>query len=71
MEVEIYALAAMQALISSGLNTDAWDNYEDLAQSAFAIADAMKKVEEDRKKIEDENDSKALDEALANPIIYP
>lgn len=32
---------AMQALVTSGLNTGAWDDYVDLAKSAWAIADAM------------------------------
>lgn len=36
-----YATAAMQALIISGLNTGAWDDYADLGKSAYNIADAM------------------------------
>ncbi|STV62193.1 Uncharacterised protein [Klebsiella pneumoniae subsp. ozaenae] len=36
-----YATAAMQALIISGLNTGAWDDYADLGKSAYRIADAM------------------------------
>lgn len=48
MSEEEYAIAAMQALITSGLNTDAWSDYEDLARSAFAVADAMKAEEKRR-----------------------
>lgn len=71
MDVEQYAVAAMQGLIISGLNTGAWDNYNDVARSAFAIADAMKEIEAERAKAKEEAHSKAFDEALANPIMYP
>ncbi|HBK4660123.1 TPA: hypothetical protein LLS67_004868, partial [Serratia marcescens] len=36
-----FASAAMQALVISGLNTGAWDNYADMAKSAYNMADAM------------------------------
>ncbi len=36
-----FASAAMQALVISGLNTGAWDDYADMAKSAYNIADAM------------------------------
>ncbi len=32
---------AMQAFISSGLNTGAWDDYMDLAKSSINAADAL------------------------------
>lgn len=35
------AAKAMQALVTSGLNTGAWEDYDDLAKSAWSIADAM------------------------------
>lgn len=50
MSEEEYAMAAMQALITSGLNTGAWSDYEDLASSAFAVAEAMKAEERRRYK---------------------
>lgn len=36
-----FASAAMQALVISGLNTGAWDDYADMAKSAYNMADAM------------------------------
>ncbi|HGM5489881.1 TPA: hypothetical protein ACKP1B_001485 [Serratia fonticola] len=36
---EAIALQAMHALIIAGLNTDAWNDYEDLVSSAYAIAE--------------------------------
>lgn len=40
------AAKAMQALATSGLNTGAWDDYDDLAKSAWSIADAMLRTRE-------------------------
>lgn len=38
---DYFAAKAMQALVTSGLNTGAWDDYVDLSKSAWSIADAM------------------------------
>lgn len=38
---DYFAAKAMQSLVSSGLNTGAWDDYEDLSASAYRIADDM------------------------------
>ena len=35
------AMHAMGSLIIAGLNTDAWRDYDDMAESAYRIADAM------------------------------
>lgn len=41
--LEDYAVAAMNALVIAGLNSGAWEDYDDLAKSAFMIAEAMHK----------------------------
>lgn len=41
--LEDYAIAAMNALVIAGLNSGAWEDYDDLAKSAFMIAEAMHK----------------------------
>ena len=38
---DYFAARAMQALVTSGLNTGAWEDYDDLARSSWSIADAM------------------------------
>ncbi|MBD1404267.1 hypothetical protein N4Q63_08295 [Leclercia adecarboxylata] len=43
---DYFAAKAMQALVTSGLNTGAWDDYDDLAKSAWSIADAMLRARE-------------------------
>lgn len=40
---QVIATQALQALIISGLNTEAWENYTDLTASAYAIADEFLK----------------------------
>lgn len=41
---DYFAAKAMSSLVISGLNTDAWSSYEDMAGSAYSIADAMLKA---------------------------
>lgn len=36
-----FAGQAMQALIGGGIESDAWEGYDELANSAYRIADAM------------------------------
>jgi len=43
---DFLAAKAMQALVTSGLNTDAWEDYDDLSKSAWSIADAMLRARE-------------------------
>lgn len=43
---DFMAAKAMQALVTSGLNTGAWEDYDDLAKSAWSIADAMLRARE-------------------------
>lgn len=43
---DFMAAKAMQALVTSGLNTGAWEDYDDLSKSAWAIADAMLRARE-------------------------
>ncbi|MCK7100483.1 hypothetical protein L8P93_23430 [Enterobacter kobei] len=38
---DYFAAKAMQALVTSGLNTGAWGDYADLSKSAWSIAEAM------------------------------
>lgn len=41
---DYFAAKAMSGLVVSGLNSDAWSDYEDMAGSAYSIADAMLKA---------------------------
>ncbi len=41
---DYFAAKAMSSLVISGLNTDAWSDYEDMAKSAYSIADSMLKA---------------------------
>lgn len=49
--LEDYAVAAMNALVIAGLNSGAWEDYDDLAKSAFMIAESMIK---ERNKLDNE-----------------
>ncbi|WP_369606241.1 hypothetical protein [Serratia marcescens] len=44
---DYFAAKAMSSLVISGLNTDAWSDYDDMAGSAYSIADAMLKARND------------------------
>ena len=57
--LEDYAVAAMNALVIAGLNSGAWEDYDDLAKSAFMIAESMIKV---RDKVDGEVIKRRVDE---------
>lgn len=47
-EIGSLAVEAWKCLLIAGLNSDAWDDYDDLANSAFKAAHAMhKKLEKE------------------------
>lgn len=41
---DYFAAKAMQSLLAAGLNSGAWSDYDDLAKSAWSVADAMLKA---------------------------